>query len=124
MAEWIEANTTLKRRQFNYNRYPFQRAIADDMHPSMYVKKISQIGLTEISIRKFLAMLTRNTALKGIYTLPTEAMFKKIYSSRMKPILATDSNFNPPGEKPVRHPPIIPTRKSLRLIVGTTQGKA
>src|SRR3546814_7839137 len=91
------------------NRYPFQRAIADDMHPSMYVKKMSQIGLTEISIRKFLVMLTRNIALKGIYTLPNEAMFKKIYSSDMKPILETDSILNTPGEKPVRN------RKSTRL---------
>src|SRR3546814_816038 len=69
-------------------------------------------------------MLTRNTALKGIYTLPTEAMFKKIYSSRMKPILETDSIFNPPGEKPVRSSSLIQIRDSFGYIVGNTEGEA
>src|SRR3546814_21164151 len=69
-------------------------------------------------------MLTRNTALKGIYTLPTEAMFKKIYSSRMKPILETDSIFNPPGEKPVRSSSLIQIRDSFGYIVGNTAGEA
>src|SRR3546814_9141127 len=94
------------------------------MHPSIDVKKISQIGLTEISIRKFLAMLTRNTALKGIYTLPTEAMFKKIYSSRMKPLLETDSNFHPPGEKPVRSSSLIQISDSFGYLVANTEGEA
>src|SRR3546814_13036593 len=94
------------------------------MHPSMYVKKISQIGVTEISIRKFLAMLTRNTALKGIYTLPTEAMFKKIYPSRMKPILETDSIFNPPGETPALSASLIQIRASFGDIEGHTAGES
>src|SRR3546814_1042079 len=51
-------------------------------------------------------------------------MFKKIYSSRMKPILETDSIFNPPGEKPVRSSSLIQIRDSFGYIVGNTEGEA
>src|SRR3546814_7837293 len=51
-------------------------------------------------------------------------MFKKIYSSRMKPILETDSIFNPSGEKPVRSSSLIQIRDSFGYIVGNTEGEA
>lgn len=125
MGDWITANTTIKRRPFSYEHYQFQRAIADDMHPNMYVKKISQIGLSEIQIRKFLGMLTRNTAISGIFTLPNEKMYRKMYSSRIKPVLDADPIFNPPAAtSPVRSSSLIQIRDSFGYITGCTEGEA
>lgn len=45
MGEWICSNTTIKKRPFSFEGYQFQKAIADDMHPKVSVKKCSQIGL-------------------------------------------------------------------------------
>src|SRR3546814_7591179 len=42
----------------------------------------------------------------------------------MKPILETDSIFNPPVEKPVRSSSLIQIRDSFGYIVGNTEGEA
>lgn len=124
-ADWITNNTTLKKRPFSFARYPFQRAIADDMHPSLTVEKCSQVGLTEIQIRKFFAMLARGTSLNGIFTLPNEKMYKRIYSGRMAPILTTDKIFNPVmANTPVRRNDLVQIRDSFGYITGCTEGDA
>lgn len=125
MADWIAANTTHKKRPFSYDRHPFQRAIADDMHRNLSVKKCSQIGLTEIQIRKFLAILTRNTAISGIFSMPNEKMFTKTYNGRIKPILEADGVFNPPSTiKPTRSKDQIQIRDSFGYITACTEGDA
>lgn len=44
-SEWICEHTTLRKKQFSFKGYEFQRAIVDDWHPSLYVIKCSQVGL-------------------------------------------------------------------------------
>ena len=61
MSTWLERNTRLKKEPFSFKGYEFQRRIADDMHPQMSVVKPSQVGLSELQLRKFLAMLKRTT---------------------------------------------------------------
>lgn len=125
MADWICANTTHKKKPFTYERHPFQRAIADDMHRKVTVKKCSQIGLTEIQIRKFLAILTRSTAIAGIFSMPNEKMFTKTYNGRFKPILEADAVFNPPSAtKPTRSKDQIQIRDSFGYITACTEGDA
>lgn len=125
MGDWIVSNTTLKKRPFSFDRYPFQKAIADDMHANLSVKKCSQVGLTEVQIRKYLAILTRSTALSGIFSLPNEKMFTKIYNGRIKPILEADQVFNPPTQlKPTRSKDQIQIRDSFGYITACTEGDA
>lgn len=125
MGDWIEANTTIKKKPFSFKDYPFQKAIADDMHNSLSVKKCSQIGLTEIQIRKFLGILTRSQSLAGIFSMPNEKMFTKTYNGRIKPILEQDSVFNPPTSiKPTRSKDQIQIRDSFGYITACTEGDA
>lgn len=125
MGDWICANTTIKKRPFSFDGYHFQKAIADDMHRNVSVIKCSQIGLTEVQIRKFLAILTRSTALNGIFSLPNEAMFTRTYNGRIKPILDADAVFNPPSAiKPTRSRNQIQIRDSFGYISGCTEGDA
>lgn len=125
MGDWITMNTTIKKRPFSYEGYCFQKAIADDMHPALSVKKCSQIGLTEVQIRKFLAILTRSTAIAGIFSMPNEKMFTKTYNGRIKPILEADAVFNPPGTaKPTRSKDQIQIRDSFGYITACTEGDA
>lgn len=44
-GDWICANTSLNKRPFSFDRYPFQKQIADDMHPNLDCIKPSQVGL-------------------------------------------------------------------------------
>ena len=125
MGDWICGNTTLKKRPFSFEDYAFQRAIADDMHPDLACKKCSQIGLTEVQLRKFLAILARSTAINGIFSLPNEKMFTKIYNGRLKPILEQDDVFNPPSAiKPIRNKDQIQIRDSFGYITACTEGDA
>lgn len=125
MGDWITANTTLKKKPFSFKDYPFQKAIADDMHSNLSVKKCSQVGLTEVQLRKYLAILTRSTAISGIFSLPNEKMFTKIYNGRIKPVLEADAVFNPPAtNKPTRSKDQIQIRDSFGYITACTEGDA
>jgi len=125
LNDWIEQYTTYRRRPFSYNRYPFQAKIAGDDHPALTVIKCSQIGLTEIQVRKFFAMLRRNNGISGIFSLPNDDMRKRLYTTRMAPILQADEIFNPPlGEKPVRRQDLVQIGDSFGYITGCTEGEA
>jgi len=125
MGDWITANTTIKKRPFSYDGYGFQYEIANDMHRNLSVKKCSQIGLTEVQIRKFLAILTRSTAIAGIFSMPNEKMFTKTYNGRIKPILEADAVFNPPSAmKPTRSKDQVQIRDSFGYITACTEGDA
>ena len=125
MGDWICANTTIKKRPFSFADYSFQKAIADDMHSNLSVKKCSQIGLTEVQIRKYLAILTRSTYINGIFSMPNEKMFTKTYNGRIKPILEADDVFNPPSAtKPTRSKDQIQIRDSFGYITACTEGDA
>lgn len=98
-SDWICKNTTLRSRPFSLEDYEFQRQIVDDMHPNLSCIKISQVGLTEIQIRKALAFLVRNNGTSVIFSLPDEDMYKKISAGRIKPIVDKDKVFNTPFDK-------------------------
>ena len=104
MSEWVEKNTHLRKKQFSFEGYEFQRAIVDDMHPDIHVIKCSQIGLTEVQLRKFAAFLTRTTAVNAIFSLPTDVMFKRVSQTRFGPLIEGEQVFNMTNDssKPVR----------------------
>ena len=125
ISDWITEHTTLARKPFSFKRYPFQERIAADMHPNMSVIKCSQIGLTEVQVRKFLAFLRRMNGVSGIFTLPTEDMAKRVYTTRMSPILKVDDVFNPPMEdKPVRRQDLVQIQDSWGYITPCIEGPA
>jgi hypothetical protein len=124
MSEWVHNNTTIKRNT-PFEPYAFQRAILDDMHPDLSCIKCSQVGLTEVQLRKYLGMLTRNDSISGIFTLPNEDMFKRVYKTRIKPILDRDEVFNPPADvKPIRSTGLIQIKDSFGYITGCGEDDA
>lgn len=125
ISDWITQHTTLAKKPFTFKRYPFQEQIASDMHPNMTVIKCSQIGLTEIQVRKFFAFLRRMNGVSGIFTLPTEDMAKRVYTTRMSPMLRADEVFNPPMEdKPVRRQDLVQVQDSWGYITPCIEGPA
>lgn len=102
MSTWLERNTKLKKEQFSFRNYEFQRQIADDLHPQLSCMKPSQVGLSELQIRKFLAFLKRNTAVTGIFTLPNDKMRDRISQTRIKPLVDSEAVFNGPTARALR----------------------
>lgn len=127
LGDWICTNTTLRGRPFSFDRYPFQKAIADDMHPSIDVVKPSQIGLTEIQIRKALAFLARNRGTSLIFTLPTDAMFERVSVTRILPLVKDEKAFNletANGERPTRSKGLMQIGTSFLYVTGSKEGDA
>lgn len=125
MTDWLETNTTLNGKPFSVDRYEFQRQIINDMHPNMDVMKISQVGLTECEIRKALAFLIRNRGVSLIFTLPNEKLYDKISKTRIQPLVAKDSVFNPEtSNKPVRSKEVMQFGDSWLFVTGCTEGDA
>lgn len=127
-GDWMMANTRIHDKPFSFARYPFQKAIADDMHTDLNVIKPSQVGLTEVQIRKVLAFITRYKGVNVIYTLPNEKMFEKISAGRIRPIVDNDKVFNLEqvgnSNKPTRTKSIIQVGRSFMYITGAGEGDA
>lgn len=95
-SEWLMSNTHHPRnpgRPFSFDGFEFQKAIADDLSPVLSVIKPSQIGLTEIQIRKALAFLVRNRGTSLIYSMPNLAMFRRVSKTRVKPLMTRERVF-------------------------------
>lgn len=125
-AQWLEKNTKMAGKPFGYTGYEFQRAIVDDMSASLSVIKPSQVGLTEVQVRKFLAILARNRGTSGIFTFPNERMFKKNSKTRIRPVVSQRC-FNSSGlddDKPQRSMDLYEINGSWAHIMGMTEGDA
>lgn len=91
MSEWVTENTSFPSGQpFGYKRHGFQKDIINDMHPNMCVKKLSQVGLTEVSIRKTIGFLAQHPGTSALYTFPDGNMKKRNSQTRIKPIFDRD----------------------------------
>lgn len=125
-SDWIQANTKLAGRPFRFKDYEFQKQIVDDYHPDLCVKKPSQVGLTEVQVRKFLAFLARNRGTSGIFTFPNEKMFKSNSKTRIKPVVtqAAFSMSSLDDEKPNRAMNLYEVNGSFAHIFGMTEGEA
>ena len=125
LGDWICANTHLRARPFTFNRYPFQKAIADDMHPNMDVSKPSQVGLTEVQIRKSLAFITRNRGVSLVFTLPTDPMYERMSTTRVLPLVKDEKVFNLDNvDKPARRMGLIQIGTSFMYMTGAKEGDA
>lgn len=124
-GDWICANTTLKTRKFSFSKYPMQKQIADDMSQMLSCMKISQVGLTEVQIRKMLAFLKRNYGTVGIFTFPDDDMRKRNSQQRIGPVIEDKVfNLNNDIEKPIRSIQLYQIGSSFLNVVGNKEGDA
>lgn len=124
MGDWLCENTSLHGRPFSFDRYPFQKAIADDMHPNMDVIKPSQVGLSEVQIRKSLAFISRHRHTNLIFTLPNDDMYDRMSAARILPMAKTEKAFNLSDDKPIRSKGLIQVGSSFMYVTGAKEGDA
>jgi hypothetical protein len=125
MSQWVAKNTTMKGRPFSYRGYEFQQAIVDDMHPDLACIKCSQVGLSEVQIRKILGLLKRSSGVNALFSLPFEEMFKRMSQTRFRPILEQDRVFNLDSDQgAVRTVGVVQIGQSFLYITGCTEKDA
>ncbi len=123
-TDWLQENTKLAGLPFSTSKYPFQRKILDDMHTNLCCIKPSQIGLTEVQVRKALAIAARNPHRTVLFTLPNEDMRKRLYQTRVEQLVKNTPAFNPMGQKPARSIEITQILDSYMLMLPVTEAAA
>ncbi len=74
MSGWLEQNTShpkLLNTPWSFEHHEMQKGIVNDPRHHVVVRKCSQVGLSEVSVRICLALLGIYPGHTAIYTLPT-----------------------------------------------------
>jgi hypothetical protein len=90
MSKWMVQNTTHPKdatQPWSFKDHEMQIGICDASQGHVVVRKCSQIGLSEISVRISLALLSIYHGSTGIYTLPTASYARKFTKARFDPVI-------------------------------------
>lgn len=87
ISRWISDNTTSHGKPYNYKDHEYQKKVLDSEAREVNTRKCSQIGLTEVSVRKALAMCGMIKNFTVIYTLPTAGFAATVSKTRVAPVI-------------------------------------
>jgi len=87
LPEWIESRTTLEGAPFSFKNHEYQLQILRDESREIVVKKCSQVGITELAIRRTLGILDILPDIHCIYTLPTSKFAGQVVKTRFNPVI-------------------------------------
>lgn len=89
-SRWVCQNTRDPRnsaKPFSLEGHEYQRAILNDTHPTLAIRKATQVGASEMSVRLALAVCAKLPAISAIYVLPSIRFAQKFSASRVAPII-------------------------------------
>lgn len=118
-ADWICKNTKLLGRNFSLVGHEFQEQILNDNSQHIVTKKCSQVGLTEIIVRKALAFLVRNQGTTTIMTQPTRGAALAFSTTRVQEIIEESPSMANLLNKKVDSKELKMLGKSYMYIKGT-----
>ena len=83
----VEEHGRIEGEPFSFEGHEFQRAIINDTHSRVYVRKCSQVGLSELMVQKLLAMSSVLRHKRIIFTLPVAHMAQKFSKDRIDGVI-------------------------------------
>lgn len=89
VPDWIERRTFLEGAPFSFKHHEYQLKILQDTSRELVIKKCSQVGITELAIRRTLAVMDILPDIHVIYTLPTSNFAKQVVKTRFDPVIAS-----------------------------------
>lgn len=87
IPKWIEDYTRLKGQNFSFKDHEYQLAVLNDRSRNVNVRKCSQIGISELSVRLALAEVCIIPGFTVMYTLPTAFFAKTFAKTRVDPVI-------------------------------------
>lgn len=121
-AKWIEQKTRLRGRNFSFKDHEYQIRVAEEMARTVNVRKASQIGLSELSMRLSLAYCNLVPGFTCIYVLPTAKFASNFCSTRIAPIVDSSPELKQ-AQNGVYNTEIVQFGDSFLYVKGT-QGAA
>lgn len=86
-SSWIAKNTNLNSKPFSFVGHEYQIRILDSKAQEICVKKCSQVGISELAIRRSLALCAMLQGTTTIYTLPTAHFAATVMKTRVVPVI-------------------------------------
>lgn len=87
VSKWLTAHTTYGSEPYSYVDHEFQENILNDTSRETNTQKCSQIGISEVSLRKALALTNMIQNYKIGYTLPTAKFAGTFTKTRVDPVI-------------------------------------
>jgi hypothetical protein len=87
LPEWVEKNTNINGRPYRFKDHEYQERIMGDESQEVVIRKCSQVGISEMSIRMALGLARLMPAYSVIYTFPTAAFAQKYVKTRVDPVI-------------------------------------
>ncbi len=88
VSKWIKEKTYLRGERVSFKGREYQQRILDDESQEVCVKKPSQVGISEMSVRMALALANIVPYYTLAYTLPTAGFASVFAKTRLDPVIA------------------------------------
>lgn len=122
ISDWVCNHTTLGGKPFSFKNHLYQKDLINDMHPNLCCKKLSQVGMTEIQIRKVLTFMYMNPGVRVIYTFPNMILKDNNSKTRIRPMVDMDFPEKGTGsDKGVRNNDIVQIGSSFLYIANGSE---
>ena len=87
ISRWIAENTFINGKPYSYKNHEYQVKILDSKAREIIVRKCSQVGISELAVRKALALCGMIKNFTAIYTLPTATFAAVLAKTRVDPVI-------------------------------------
>lgn len=87
LLRWVTNETYLNGKKFNTKGHEYQERILLDQSQELCLKKPSQVGISELSLRMALGMVCMLPNFSLIYTMPTATLASLYTKTRLDPII-------------------------------------
>jgi hypothetical protein len=88
LSLWISDNTFIHGKPYSYKNHEYQERILNSTAREINTRKCSQVGLSEMSVRKALALCGMIKNFTVIYTLPTATFASTLSKTRISPVIS------------------------------------
>lgn len=122
LGGWVKNNTRNPKKpdkKWSFKDHEFQENIVNDTANDMVVKKCAQVGLSEISLRMALGLISIHPNSTAIYTLPTGGFATVFVKSRIDPVIKASPMLSQLVDKEIDNTELKKIGGSFLYIRGT-----
>jgi len=121
LSEWVCTYTKLDVDTFfSFKDHEFQIDIINDTNARQVTQKCSQVGLTEIQLRKKVGIVAISSRINAIYAMPTSKLASKTSTSRIKPIISCSPLLSQMQNKDAKGVELLGLGSSFLHLAGTS----
>lgn len=124
IADFVCENTTLTDGvKFSFKDHKFQKQIMNDLCENVCVMKTAQCGVSEVNIRKCIALMVMNPGTHIMYTYPDLLLKKTNSQTRIAPLLQRDFPCSN-NEKWIRNTDVMQIGDSFLYLASNSESAA